>query len=129
MTNEQFAELMNTIRSSRDMPTPIATPTIKSVFDFLPIPVGMKTIVGLIGFAATGYLQSKGAIGSQDLSAYQPLIDMAMYAFGTLGGVGVIAKFDRLLKIGIQLLQYAPQVVEVLKQLETSAKKSGELQS
>lgn len=116
MTPEQFKELMQQIRG---MPTPIATPQIRSPLDkILPIPTGMKSLIGLLGFAVTGYLQSRGAPLSGDLSQYQPIIDALMWAFGAIGGVGVLAKADRFIRIALQVLAYAPQVVSLLEDLQ-----------
>ena len=128
MTPEQFADLKKLLTAEvQQMPTPIAMPVVKSGLDKLPIPTGWKTIIGIVGFAATSYLQTKGAVGSADLTPYQPLLDAAMYGFGSLGGLGLVAKFDRFIKIAIMVLGYAPQVVELLQRLETEAKKSGDL--
>lgn len=116
MTPEQFKELMQQIRG---MPTPIATPQIRSPLDkTLPIPTGMKSLIGLLGFAVTGYLQSRGAPLSGELSQYQPIIDALMWVFGTIGGVGVLAKADRFIRIALLVLAYAPQVVSLLEELQ-----------
>ena len=116
MTPEQFKELMQQIRG---MPTPIATPQIRSpLYKTLPIPTGMKSLIGLLGFAVTGYLQSRGAPLSGELSQYQPIIDALMWVFGTIGGVGVLAKADRFIRIALLVLAYAPQVVSLLEELQ-----------
>lgn len=128
MTPEQFDQLKKEISmlGKANVPT-VNPPVIKSALDAIPLPMGWKTIIGLAGFLITNYLQSKGAVGAVDLHQYNQLLDIFMYIFGGLGGLGLVAKADRFIQIAIQVLGYTPQVIELLQRLEDAAKKSGDL--
>ena len=118
MTDEQFAELMKTIRSGKPAASsPVQIP--RSALDVIPLPIGWKTIIGLLGALLTA---GGSQVGLLDASSHW--VEMAIYAFSALGGLGLIAKFDRLIQIAIKVLGYAPTVITLLERLEAEAKKA-----
>ena len=118
MTDEQFSELIKSIQAGRkSAPVPAIVP--RSALDVIPIPMGWKAIIGLLGALITAGGSQMGIIdaGSQ-------WVELAIYAFSALGGLGLIAKFDRLIKVAVQVLGYAPAVIAILERLESEAKKA-----
>lgn len=114
MTDEQFKELMNKIAAQQPAQ---ATPVVKSALDVIPGLSGWKTIIGLLGALITAGSAQVGVLdqGSQ-------WVELAIYAFSALGGLGLIAKFDRLIQVAIKVLGYAPTVIAILERLEQEAK-------
>ena len=118
MTDEQFAELMKSIQASKKAaPAPVPVP--RSAIDAIPLPMGWKTIIGLLGALLTA---GGSQVGLLDASSHW--VELAIYAFSALGGLGLIAKLDRLIQIAIKVLGYAPTVISLLERLEAEAKKA-----
>ena len=120
MNDEQFAELMKSIRNSKKTaPEPVPVP--RSAIDTIPIPLGWKSIIGLLGALITAGSSQAGLIDSNS-----QWVELAIYAFSALGGLGLIAKLDRLIQIAVKVLGYAPTVIAILERLEAEAKKTEE---
>ena len=118
MTDEQFSELIKSIQAGKKV-APAAVQVPRGALDVIPIPMGWKAIIGLLGALIT-------AGGSQVglLDASSQWVELAIYAFSALGGLGLIAKFDRLIQIAVRVLGYAPTVIALLERLESEAKKA-----
>ena len=118
MTDEQFSELIKSIQAGKKV-VPAAVQVPRGVLDAIPLPMGWKAIIGLLGALITAGGSQVGLI-----DASSQWVELAIYAFSALGGLGLIAKFDRLIQIAVRVLGYAPTVIALLERLESEAKKA-----
>ena len=117
LDNDQFAELLKKAMAAANSVTSLPnTPIIQNKIDrAIPLPIGSKTIIGILGTVLlTGFVKLGGVTDPNILL----LLDWAVAAFASLAGVGAVAKVDRFIKIALQVLAYAPEVVTTLQRIE-----------
>ncbi len=117
LDNDQFAELLKKAMSAASsVASPPELPKVQSKIDkAIPLPIGSKTIIGILGTVlSTGFVKLGGVTDPNILM----LLDWAVAAFASLAGVGAVAKVDRFIKIALQVLVYAPEVVTTLQRIE-----------
>lgn len=126
MDNAQFTELLQKALAAANSVglqtgVPPAPPKVESRIDkLIPLPVGTKSIIGIFGtLISTAFIKLGGF---QDPNILQ-LLDWAVVAFSGLAGAGVLSKFDRFIKISLQVLSYAPEVTSLLNRIEQQSGK------
>lgn len=118
MTDQELKELITKIKAETPTTAKVKSP-IDTAFSF--IPVGWKTIIGVVGSLASGGAVNSGAI---DSSTINHLLDVAMYVFVGLGGLGLVAKYDRQILVTKQVLD---TLASILGQLDAKARESGNI--
>ncbi len=117
LDNEQFAELLKkAMAAANSVASPPELPKVQSKIDkVIPLPIGSKTTIGILGTVlSTGFVKLGGVTDPNILM----LLDWAVAAFASLAGVGAVAKVDRFIKIALEVLAYAPEVVTTLQRIE-----------
>ena len=121
MDNVQFTELLQKALAAANSVglqtgVPPAPPKVESRIDkLIPLPIGSKTITGILGTLLSVAFIKLGGI--QDPNILQ-LLDWVVVAFSGLVGAGIISKVDRFIKISLQVLAYAPEVTALLNRIE-----------
>ena len=117
MDDQQFTDLLKkAMAAANSIGAPPDLPKIESKIDkFVPLPIGSKTFIGIIGAVLSSGFVKLGGIHDPNILS---MLDWAIAGFATLAGAGGVAKVDRFIKIALQILAYAPEVSQTLQRIE-----------